>query len=423
MLRPHLALAGGLGFLLAAFGVSLKGQAAPLLYVYRGAGCTGVAALPQVEAMLGRRVDGVVDFNDYTLPPASAVANLKWQLGCWQGAGRSKIAISIGLAFNGLSTADIAAGKGDATFAQMGAVLVAHGFAAADIRLGWESNGGWYAWGRKGATYATAFDRAAKILKATRGSNFTVWYNPAAGMEMNNELPTAEDGMAHDWYANTWNSGGAAREPGLWTGNLTGWWGFNGLGTWPRASLPTAIPELGVGSRSDGHGACMGTDATACDDPSFLISALAQATKVGVRFVGYWDYDAGDYNSQVSSGERPGEAAVLIQTYGGVNTRAILANRARPHATRPAPALTCTDPAGAVACHAVSIQTAPSHWDIVAWAGSAHRSAKLSWSGKTLNANLYKPAGGTGVARALGPASSVTVAFKGGDQIIVGIQQ
>ena len=397
-------------------------RAAPLLYVYRGAGCTGLAALPQFEAMLGRKVDGVVDFNDYTKNPDDAVANLNWQLGCWQGHGR-KLAISIGLAFNGLSTADIVAGKGDVMFQKMGAALVSHGFGSADVRLGWESNGGWYRWGRTGAVYAAAFDRAARVLKATRGAHFTVWYNPAAGMEMNDEQPTAEDGFALDEYANSWNSGGAKTEPGLWKGDLDGWWGFRTLGEWPKAGLPTAVPEFGVGSRGDGHGACTETAATACDDPYFLSAALEQADRVHARFVGYWDYNAGDYNSQVSSGERPGEAAVLMRTYGSPNLKAILAAHSGPLTGGVAPHVTCTDPSGAVACQFAAIQMGPSRWDVVAWAGAAHRSVVLSWSGRTATAHLYAPASGTGVSRALGAANRAEVAFHAGDEYVVAIQQ
>ena len=372
--------------------------------------------------MLDRRVDGVVDFNDYRKTPSDAVANLNWQLGCWQGR-IPRLAISIGLAFNGLSTAEIAAGGGDAMFQRMGAALVSHGFAAADIRLGWESNGGWYGWGRKGAAYATAFDRAARVLKATPGERFIIWYNPTAGMEMNEEQPTAEDGMALDEYANSWNSAGARTEPGLWKGNLNGWWGFDTLGAWPKASLPTAVPELGVGSRSDGHGACLATTATACDDPFFLSASLQQAFRVQARFIGYWDYDAGDYNSQVSSGERPGEAAVLIRTFGSANLRSIIASHVAPFVAQDAPVIRCIDGSGHSVCSSLAIQTGPSRWDILFWAGTAHRPATVSWSGNTAAASLYIPARGTRIARALGAARQVEISFHGGDIYVVAVQQ
>ncbi len=35
-----------------------------------------------------------------------------------------------------------------------------------------------------------------------------------------------------------------------------------------------------------------------------------------MRWIGFWDYNAGDYNSEVSYGERPGEALEMMKVYG-----------------------------------------------------------------------------------------------------------
>ena len=57
---------------------------APKLYVYEGTGGTGSANLPKFKGMLGRKVDRVVDFNEYTQTPPNALSNLNRLLGCWQ---------------------------------------------------------------------------------------------------------------------------------------------------------------------------------------------------------------------------------------------------------------------------------------------------------------------------------------------------
>jgi len=49
---------------LAAVSLSTAGHAAPAMFDYAGAGCTGLKKLPQFERFIGRKVDGVVDFVD-----------------------------------------------------------------------------------------------------------------------------------------------------------------------------------------------------------------------------------------------------------------------------------------------------------------------------------------------------------------------
>jgi hypothetical protein len=311
---------------LALSGAARAAHAAPLVYVYKGGGCSGVAALPAFQNLLGRQVDGVVDFNDYTQTPTNAVSNLNWALGCWKGHVPN-IAISIGLAFNGMTTAKIATGSMDTQFAQMGASLVSHGFSTAYIRLGWEMNGGWYGWGQKGATYVAAFNRIAPILKKACPKCQIVW-NPAAGMDPSSEFPGVAniDLIGSDEYANSWNSGGATTDPGLFgtssNGDYGGSWGFISYRPGSRAyyvgtaasQRPYAIPEMGVGSRSDGHGACKLTTFASCDDGAFMAAELASSTTA--KFIGFWDYNAGDYNSQFSDGSRPNATLAFLQAEG-----------------------------------------------------------------------------------------------------------
>src|ERR1700742_1056970 len=84
-------------------------RAAPLLYAYEGAGCTGLGLVPQLESFLGRKLDGVIDFVDFSSPTAS-LGSFNWDVGCWKGHGY-RLSIRIPLAFgSGAKISDVAAG-------------------------------------------------------------------------------------------------------------------------------------------------------------------------------------------------------------------------------------------------------------------------------------------------------------------------
>jgi hypothetical protein len=397
----------------------------PLLYVYEGGGCTGLANLPKFRAMLGRQEDGIVDFNDFTETRANAALNADWALGCWKGHV-ANVAYSVGLAFSNTTTAEVAAGLADAQYAHIGASLVSHGFPKAYVRLGWEMNGGWYPWGQKGATYVAAFNHVAPIIKA-RCPDCTIVFNPSAGIDPTREFPGPVNIGAMGWddYVNSWNSGGAKDEPGLFAGDNAGpYWSFqSGYTSYSKnyyASLGSGpiVPEFGVGSRSDGHGACTGKTATACDDPYAMTAALSAFSAGGVKLVGYWDYNAGDYNSKISDGSRPHQALAFINVYGSAGMKAIFNAEALPFTTQTPPTVTCSS------CHAAVIQNGPNHWMICILALDAHPSATVTW-GKSTNANLYDPNSASPATpiRALRAATSWTGVLSPGKPLVIGLLQ
>ncbi len=414
MLRRILAAVACLVWAVGVLGS--RAQAAPLLYVYEGAGCTAVANLPRVQAFLGRPVDGVIDFNDYTQTRANAALNADWDLGCWQGQAPN-IAYAIGLAFSDTTTAQVAAGVADAQYAHMAASLVSHGFPHAYVRLGWEMNGGWYPWGQKGATFAAAFNHVAPIIKAGC-PGCTLVFNPAMDADPSSEAPGSTNigAMGLDVYATSW-IGAVQTEPALWTANLTGWQGVGTAGA-PYTTLPVVIPEFGVGSEADGHGACAATTATACDDGVYMADALADFEKIGAVFVGYWDQNNA-YNSQISAGARPHEALAFVKVFGSPAMNAIFTAYATAFTDATPPTLTVTN------CHAVAFQNGPSHWEIVVWAQAAHPSARVSWTGKTTNANVYDPAAAkpTTPVQALGASNAWTGVLTAGQPLVIAVAQ
>ena len=303
------------------------------LYAY--VGNTPLKDVIPFENMLGRRLDGVVMFDDYRYTPEHALAILR--SGLRVVPAQYKLAISIGLAFGRPSTGathdgahtlqDVAAGKLDGIYAAMGASLVAQGFPAADIRLGWEENGGWYGWAahRDEAAFHSAFSRIYHVLHATPGSCFNVWFNPGVGLAPDRDIPSAHtyDGVAWDTYAAA--ALFATTEPALWNHALNARWGIRQEGVWPSLQTPLAVPEFGVGSASNGKGAPSAEGKrNGGDDGLYMFKALTYILAHKARFIGYWDVNAGDYNSRISDGLRPHEALAFLSVMGSPRIVALL---------------------------------------------------------------------------------------------------
>ena len=301
-----------------ALSLAARAQAGAL-YVYKGAGCDGRKAIPQFENFLGRRVDGVVDFNDYRQDWPHAVDQARWAIGCWKGSGR-KLAYSLGLAVEkgpNASLVEVAGGGGNAAFAEIARILVAGGFGDAYIRLGWEFNGSWYRWGAKSPqTFAAAFRQAHDAMSRVPGARFRFVWNPSLYAQ---HYPVADaypgdryvDVIASDVYNSSWRWGAVkanvANEPALWNHVYGDAWGVRDVVSFAaRHGKPYAFPEWGTGSRPDGHGGG--------DDPAFIRWMAPWVSRSA--FAGYWDYDAGDYNAQLSSGERPHAAAAFRSLFG-----------------------------------------------------------------------------------------------------------
>ncbi|MBV9510706.1 MAG: hypothetical protein JO303_10540 [Caulobacteraceae bacterium] len=407
-----------------AAGCGREARAAPPpLYVYEGAGCSGANNVHQMTALLGRRPEGVMDFIDWSGAPDHAVASAQWLVRCWKGQGY-RLTVSVPMAFRlGGSLADAGSGKLDATYQAIGKILVENGFADADLRLGEEENFGWYPWrsGQNVALWKQAFAHLYGVLKAVPGSHFRIWYNPGVGwgqVQQKDDFPGlgVVDGIAWDAYATSWASLSPV-EPGLWLSNFNNSWGFKSVGSF-YGQLPNAITEFGVGSRSDGHGAPAGSAVNGGDDPMFMSQALAHFAKVKSTFVGYWDYNAGDYNSKISDGSRPQETKPFLEAYASPAMWAIYSAHAAPFTTQPPPKVTARH------CHAIVLQNAPDRWLIIVWAIDPHPDAAVSWSG-TMRANRYDPASPEPAqpVESLGAADSYAVAIQPDRPVVIEVSQ
>ena len=323
-----------LGGVLAALGAGAPVQArpatlAPPLYVYVGAACDGAAVLPRLRSFLGRQEDGVVEFDDYRGDWRRAQGALDYGLGCWRGAGVRNIAISLPM------VVDAGGGLGDdqsAQFAAFGRALVQHGFPAAYVRIGWEFNGDWYRWSaapgvgapdpRRPAVWIAAFRRDAKAVRSTCPGCRIVW-NPALYRQKiapDEVYPGDEvvDVIGVDAYnAPRFPSPSPAINWAQTYGPFSDWGVARFVEFAAAHHKPLAYPEWGTPADKSGKSP---------DEDAYFISHMAQLmARTPTAFQGWWDFNGGQVESDVSGGRAPAAEIAFQQAFGTARVPALLA--------------------------------------------------------------------------------------------------
>lgn len=134
------------------------------------------------ETWLGASVDMMTMYAAHTYRP-DAMSKLATQ--CTRHGGKPyKALYGINLAWPGYSTlAQVAAGSDDTLYTNMAQYMVDNGLGNADLRIGWEFNGGWYDWSmlnaslganNKRVTWIDAYQRVADIFKGITSENFSL---------------------------------------------------------------------------------------------------------------------------------------------------------------------------------------------------------------------------------------------------------
>ena len=309
----------------ALVGLQPLASPAAATFFYKGAGCTGLAALPQFEKFIGRKVDGVADFVSYN-SWSDMQSALNWGLGCWQGHGYK---LSLGMPMfpngtvNGLQNE--AAGAYNAQFVQLANTLVSHGFGDAYIRVGWEFNGNWYPWtaANSPTQWAQSYRQIVMAMRSVPGAKFKFVWNPA--LYPQNVTPSQAypgddvvDVIATDAYNVSWDAG-YLNTYSRWNSVDNDPWGVAQLVSFAAAhKKPVAFPEWGTGTRSDGHGGG--------DDPVFINNMANIIKQNNVAYQSYWDYPASDYNAQLSNGQYPNAAAAFLKNFGTLSLPTLKGN-------------------------------------------------------------------------------------------------
>lgn len=276
---------------------------------YGGAGCTGVPAVEAYEKWLGRPLDVVLDFLEDRSWQAM-VDESGWMAGCWRGAGRKQLSVSVPmLTREGNPTLQQGrAGEFDSHFQNLARKLMENGFGASIIRIGWEFNGGWYRWTARGNVddFKAYWRRIALAMRAVPGTRFRFDWCPTTTDGPTEEAYPGDDVVdivGLDVYNQSWP---VIDDP-------VRRWGYllhqpAGL-EWHRAfahahGKPRSFPEWGTGTRPDGHGGG--------DDPLFIRNMLAWFKQGDpVDYACYWNYRAPDYDAMVTDGRLPRAAEAL----------------------------------------------------------------------------------------------------------------
>lgn len=301
---------------LAALAAAPAAAAPPRMAIgtYGGAGCSGKPVVKEFEDWLGRPLDVILDFLEMETWPGM-VAMAGWMAGCWRGAGRRRLVISVPMLVkrDKPTIQQGARGLFDQHYRALGAKLVAEGFPDAILRIGWEFNGGWYPWTARGdpATFAAYWRRIARTLKATPGNRFrTDWCvttveGPTVAAWPGDDIV---DIVGLDIYNQSYPK--IADPLKRWQFLLNHQAGLIWHRDFARAhGKPRSFPEWGTGTKPDGHGGG--------DDPLFVRNMLDWMGRgEPVEYACYWNYPASDYNARIVDGRYPRAAAVLKRGWG-----------------------------------------------------------------------------------------------------------
>ncbi len=315
-------------WLMSAASTSAVPAAAVPLYAYVGPACDGVKLLPRLRSFLRRKEDGIVEFVDYRKDWRTAQGALGYGLACWRSGGVDNVAISLPM------VVDAEGGIADdrsAQFAAFGRSLVQHGFPAAFVRIGWEFNGDWYRWTaspsvgkpdpNRPAKWVAAFRRDAQAIRATCPRCRIVW-NPALYRQhVAPDQAYPGDDVVDVIGVDAYNSPRfpAPAPAANWAqtyGPLSEW----GLAQFVRFAAdhrkPLAYPEWGTPTDKGGKSG---------DEDGFFIARMAEVmARNPTAFQGWWDFNGGQVESNVSRGSAPAAEVAFQQAFGTERVRALL---------------------------------------------------------------------------------------------------
>jgi hypothetical protein len=264
----------------AAIAVSTPVAAGPELGVYRWDVPNGPANVDAFSQWLGKPVELAEAFE--AADSWDNIDGAGWQLGPWSQWVRAQLGRNLILAvpmlpgISGVSLAQCAAGQYDARWTNLANELAYYGLHWAYLRLGWEPDGGWYAWAApqgqgNEANYAGCFRRIVQVMRnAQPASQWKFVWNPTTAWWDKSYLDAIWPGNEYvdvvgiDLYDQSWASGTypypstcdascrLARQQTAWSNHL---WYLSTIRNFAVGhGKPMAIPEWGAALRPDGHG-------------------------------------------------------------------------------------------------------------------------------------------------------------------------
>jgi hypothetical protein len=258
--------------------------------------------------------------SDY-LPPSTgwngmdgAGGSLSWMFASgWSGSGYT---LSIGVPIiptdsSGNPVGDLATGATGAYntyFVTLAHTLISAGESNAYLRLGYEFDGGEYAWSATDPTseanFAAYFRQIVSAMRSVPGAAFRFVWNPDASafIAQGYSVQAAYPGSAYvdviglDAYDESWAT---PQTPAATWGQALYPEFTDALQFAQSEGRPLAFCEWGLAIGADGHG--LG------DDPLFVNNMIAWMQNPGdeVTYESYFDFDSDGTNSQITSGQFP----------------------------------------------------------------------------------------------------------------------
>lgn len=234
---------------------------------------------------------------DYTAGTWAGIAN-PWELTQWRGRGR-KVDLAVWMFPAGTNVADVIAGRYDAYYRQLGTAVRSFGVANVTLRLGWEMNGNWYAWGAgriSAADYVAAWRRIATVVRAAAPGAMFTW-SPNPGKLTNALVGAYYPGDAYVTFVGL----SAYDASGSWTTLRDGVAGLRWQRDFAAAhGKPVAIPEWGLVDRNNwGQG----------DNATYIANMAAWFSQSNLAYQLYYEVDASDGRHALQTGQYPLGAA------------------------------------------------------------------------------------------------------------------
>jgi hypothetical protein len=338
---------------------SFASLAEPELGVYRWDAPTGPSRVDAFSQWLGRPVTLAEAFE--ASDTWDNVDGADWQLGPWSQWTRAAIGRNLVLGVpmlaggwnlagpdgkvgtaDDLSLAKCGAGQYDVYWANLANNLAYYGLHWAYLRLGWEMDGGWYAWrAQEGsgneANFASCFRRIVQVMRKTQPANqWKFVWNPTNAWWKKSYLDAVWPGSQYvdivgldlydqSWATNTYPYPSKCDDACRLTRQQNAWnhysWHLYTIRDFARAhGKPMALPEWGITLRSDGHGGG--------DNPYYIqkMYEFMMDPDNKVAFHVYFDVTASDGDHNLSGGDGPTKfpqsAALFKQLFGPTETAA-----------------------------------------------------------------------------------------------------
>jgi len=318
----------------------------------------------QFVAAMGKTPTYMNTFVDYSQDWDTWVDNAGWSAWSWTKSNRSlHLTPVIGIPmlpnsyFNNESAGldEIIAGQHDDVFAGIVKAWAGQNFTTLHLRIGWEMNGGWYAWSWNGPNntggivtkWIQAWRHIATVVRSVSGVNVFNTWNPCVAswspFDIQNGYPGDDvvDVIGLDIYSPVWpgdlynweeNNGTLDKNISVWVQssvNREHYWSYPGANQWAPTSLagwgmvahlqfaklhnkPISFCESGVGLSPPYPPQGIADDG---DFPTY-VKNMVDAANLDFLYINIWDVNVGDGGWCFSDGSKPAAAASWKAAFG-----------------------------------------------------------------------------------------------------------